>query len=64
MDEKNIPDPKEHAKDYLGDRMVMFMDKYYAVWVLASLLIPYLLFGWEGLIRTSTTPPGHPPREN
>ncbi len=50
MDEKNIPDPKEHAKDYLGDRMVMFMDKYYAVWVLASLLIPYLLFGWEGLI--------------
>ncbi|HWQ11466.1 MAG TPA: acyl-CoA desaturase, partial [Roseiflexaceae bacterium] len=43
-------EPEIYGKWLLKDRMVMFMSRWFPLWVILSLLIPFLLGGWTGLL--------------
>lgn len=43
-------DPKVYARHLLEDPIVMFVSRTFFVWVGLSLLIPFLLGGWTGLL--------------
>lgn len=43
-------DPTIYARHLLGDPLVVFVSRTFFVWVGLSLLIPFLLGGWSGLL--------------
>jgi stearoyl-CoA desaturase (Delta-9 desaturase) len=43
-------DPTIYARHLTNDRMVVFVSNTFFVWVALSLLIPFLLGGWSGLL--------------
>ncbi len=43
-------DPQKWAKDLLLDRDLVFVQKTALLWVVLSLLIPFLIGGWSGLL--------------
>ncbi len=43
-------DPKVYCRHLLQDPVVMFADRLFPVWVALSLLVPFALGGWTGLL--------------
>ncbi len=43
-------DPKVYARHLLTDPMILFVSRTFFVWVGLSLLIPFLIGGWSGLL--------------
>ncbi len=43
-------DPNVYCRHLLKDRMVFFISRAYLLWVALSLMIPFAIGGWEGLI--------------
>jgi stearoyl-CoA desaturase (delta-9 desaturase) len=43
-------DPAIYAKHLYKDRFIIFMDRLFPLWVVVSIGVPYLLWGWDGLI--------------
>ncbi|GCE14809.1 acyl-CoA desaturase [Tengunoibacter tsumagoiensis] len=43
-------DPQIYARHLLNDRMVMFVSRTFFIWGTLSLLIPFLIGGWNGLL--------------
>ncbi len=43
-------DPRVYAKHLLTDSDVVLISKFYPVWLVLSLLIPFLIGGWTGLL--------------
>lgn len=48
--ETSFPDPKLHTPREFNDPIIQTVSKYYVAVVLASLVIPYVLFGFDGFI--------------
>jgi stearoyl-CoA desaturase (Delta-9 desaturase) len=46
----NQPDPEVYCRFLLKDRVVVFVDRTFGLWVVLSLLIPFALGGWTGLL--------------
>ncbi|MBM3231608.1 acyl-CoA desaturase [Candidatus Peregrinibacteria bacterium] len=46
----NFADPKEYAPDLLRNRLVVFIDRLYFLWVSFAFLIPFALGGFTGLL--------------
>lgn len=43
-------DPRIYCRYMLTDRVTMFVDRTFVLWVTLSLLIPFALGGWQGLL--------------
>ena len=43
-------DPDVYCRALLKDRVVVFVDRTFLVWVILSLIIPFALGGWTGLL--------------
>ena len=43
-------DPRQWTQDLLRDPDIVFLNRFTPVWVLLSLLIPFLVGGWSGLL--------------
>jgi stearoyl-CoA desaturase (delta-9 desaturase) len=43
-------DPMVYCRSLLRDRVVVFVDRTFAVWVLLSLILPFAIGGWTGLL--------------
>ncbi|MFO7166557.1 MAG: acyl-CoA desaturase [Chloroflexota bacterium] len=43
-------EPEIYGKWLLKDRLVMFMSRWFPLWVVLSLAIPFLIGGWTGLL--------------
>jgi stearoyl-CoA desaturase (delta-9 desaturase) len=43
-------DPTTYCRALLRDRVVVFVDRTFAVWVVLSLIIPFAIGGWTGLL--------------
>ena len=50
MFKDRMADPKVYARHLLEDKMVMFVSNTFFFWVFLSLLIPFLIGGWSGLL--------------
>ncbi|MEO7021630.1 MAG: acyl-CoA desaturase [Ktedonobacteraceae bacterium] len=50
MFKNRIADPKIYAKNLYDDKMVMFFSRTFLMWSVLSLLIPFAIGGWEGLL--------------
>jgi stearoyl-CoA desaturase (delta-9 desaturase) len=45
-----MADPNVYARHLMKDKIVMFVSKTFLLWVLLSLVIPFALGGWTGLL--------------
>jgi stearoyl-CoA desaturase (Delta-9 desaturase) len=43
-------DPTIYCRSLLGDRVVVFVDRTFPLWVVLSLVIPFAIGGWTGLL--------------
>ncbi len=43
-------DPEVYCRGLLKDRVVVFVDRTFPVWVILSLIIPFAIGGWTGLL--------------
>ena len=43
-------DPEVYCRYLLKDRLVVFVDRFFPLWVAVSLLVPFALGGWTGLL--------------
>ena len=43
-------DPAVYCRHLLKDRLVGFVDRYFLLWVALSLLVPFAIGGWSGLL--------------
>jgi stearoyl-CoA desaturase (Delta-9 desaturase) len=43
-------DPEVYCRPLLKDRIVVFVDRTFPIWVLLSLVIPFAIGGWTGLL--------------
>jgi stearoyl-CoA desaturase (Delta-9 desaturase) len=43
-------DRQRYAKKLMQDRLIVFFDKTFLLWVAVGLIIPYLIAGWHGLL--------------
>jgi stearoyl-CoA desaturase (delta-9 desaturase) len=47
---KDQADPRVYGRFLLNDRIVLFVDRTFLIWVVLSLVIPFALGGWTGLV--------------
>lgn len=47
---KNFPPPEQYAPHLLADPVVAFVQRWAALWMGLSLLLPFLIGGWTGLL--------------
>lgn len=47
---QNFAPAADYAPHLLHDPVVLFVDRFYVLWMAVSLLIPFLLGGWTGLL--------------
>jgi stearoyl-CoA desaturase (delta-9 desaturase) len=47
---ERFPDPKVYAPHLLADPVAVFVDRFAPLWIGLSLLLPFLLGGWTGLV--------------
>ncbi|GER86039.1 stearoyl-CoA 9-desaturase [Dictyobacter vulcani] len=45
-----MADPNVYCRNLVNDRMVMFVSRTFLLWVALSLLIPFAIGGWHGLL--------------
>jgi stearoyl-CoA desaturase (delta-9 desaturase) len=43
-------DPNKYCRDLIGDSMVVFISKTFLLWAVLSLVIPFAIGGWTGLL--------------
>jgi stearoyl-CoA desaturase (delta-9 desaturase) len=46
----DFPDPKVYCRHLLKDPIVVFVNRTFLLWVALSLLIPFMIGGWTGLL--------------
>jgi stearoyl-CoA desaturase (delta-9 desaturase) len=47
---KNYVDPARYAPHLLKDKLVLFVDLYTPFWMVLSLVVPFMIGGWTGLL--------------
>ncbi len=47
---ENYADPKLYCRNLLKDPLVVFVSRTFPLWVILSLVIPFAIGGWEGLL--------------